>query len=383
MKKIIAVHLYNDYSGSPLVLSTAIKSFVAKGMEVDVLTSKDGLGFLSNLEGVNYQYFKYRFFQSKAKRLFALLWSQALLSFKILKYLNEDVIIYVNTLLPFGAAIAGRLIGKKVIYHIHETTVNPPVLKRFLKKVATACSSEVVFVSHYLKQKETLPNVPAKVVYNCLSKEFVEVAKTHLIAQPLKPQKFTVLMICSLKAYKGVNEFVQLAERLPEQQFVMVLNSNQNGIQQYFQGQTLPENLVVFPSQKNVHSFYQEAHLVVNLSHPDKWVETFGMTLLEAMNYGLPVIAPPVGGPVELVENGFNGYKIDQRNLDEIAHRVKLIAHDDKLYRVLSSNASKSVQKFSIDDFSNRLEEIVIGAIPKERKKKGIEEVVAQSASST
>ncbi len=375
MKKIIAIHLFNDFSGSPLVLSTAIKNFVSEGLEVEVMTSKGGQGFLSNLDDVSYQYFTYHFHQNKFKRLLAMLWSQAVLFFKVLKYWNKDVVVYVNTLLPFGAALAGKVIGKKVVYHIHETTVNPPILKQFLKKIAIICSSEAIYVSRYLMEKEKLASVPSRVVYNCLSNDFVEIANTHLGNGYLKPHKFTVLMLCSLKAYKGVNEFVQLTENLPELQFVLVLNSSQTAIQNYFQGQPIPCNLVIFPSQKNVHSFYQEAHLVLNLSHPEKWVETFGMTLLEAMSYGLPVIAPPVGGPTELVENGYNGYKIDQRSLDEIAHQIKIIATDKGLYQSLSDNAVGFAKKFNSVEFGNGLMQVVS---PKGKKEGHRRELVGE-----
>jgi len=54
MKKIVCAHLFNDYSGSPLVLSTAIKGFLKNGLEVDVITSAANEGFLSKLK-VNYR----------------------------------------------------------------------------------------------------------------------------------------------------------------------------------------------------------------------------------------------------------------------------------------------------------------------------------------
>ena len=167
-------------------------------------------------------------------------------------------------------------------------------------------------------------------------------------------------MLCSLKEYKGVNEFVELAQRLSGYRFVLVLNASEKAIKQYFSGQKLPDNLIVFPSQKNVHTFYQEAHLVLNLSHPEKWVETFGMTLLEAMAYGVPVIAPPVGGPVELVTDGFNGYQTHQADLNKLAMQVTTLANDKELYTKMSSNAIFVSKKFTVDVFRQRLEEIVL-----------------------
>jgi len=362
MKKIICAHLYNDYSGSPLVLSTVVKNLVKEGRSVDLITSGNTKGFLTGLDGVTYHPFTYTFQSNKFLRLLQLLRSQVIMFLRVLTYFRTDAVVYVNTLLPFGAALAGRLTGKKVVYHMHETTVNPPILKGFLKAMASICASEAVYVSHFLEEKEPLWGVPSRVVYNCLSKDFVEKAEAHLSGHAQdKPSPFTILMLCSLKIYKGVNEYVKLAASLPEYRFVLVLNSSELAIKEFFKGQPLPDNLIVFPSQKEVHTFYQEAHLVLNLSHPEQWVETFGMTLLEAMSYGLPVIAPPVGGPDELVKNGYNGFKIDQRHFATLKQKIRETCKDPVTYSSLSANAVEFAKRFNEKHFGREIGEVVAG----------------------
>jgi len=95
MKKIICTHLYNDFSGSPLVLATAIKGLVKKGHAVTVLTSETD-GFLSDLP-VEKVTIPYQFTSNKIKRLLLLLLNQWVVFCQILKYRKEDVVIYVNT----------------------------------------------------------------------------------------------------------------------------------------------------------------------------------------------------------------------------------------------------------------------------------------------
>ena len=73
----------------------------------------------------------------------------------------------------------------------------------------------------------------------------------------------------------------------------------------------MKEDLIVYPRQADVAEFYNGASLVLNLSDKDRFIETFGLTALEAMSAGLPVIVPTVGGIAELVEDSVNGYKID------------------------------------------------------------------------
>lgn len=358
MKKIICTHLYNDFSGSPLVLATAIKGLVKKGHAVTLLTS-DTAGFLTDLsvEKVN---IPYEFTPNKLKRLINLFVNQWLVFCQILQYRKEDVVIYINTLLPFGAALAGKLTGKKVIYHVHETSINPLIFKYFLKFIAAITAKQAIYVSKYLMETEAIPWTKGKVVYNALSDNFIKTAKQYILQNHTKEYSFTILMLCSLKRYKGVDQFVTLAKRLPNYRFELVLNATAEAINEYFKVKELPENLVLFPKQSNVHWFYKRAHLVVNLSNPAQWIETFGMTLLEAMTYGIPVIAPAVGGPVEVVQDGKNGYCINSQQTNLLVSKIKALADKNDLYQSFSNNAIKFANLFQRDAFNSQIHQAFI-----------------------
>jgi len=128
MKRIHCVHLFNDYSGSPLVFSTVIEGLVEKGFECEVYTSGGQEGFLSGMK-VEYNHFYYKWLPNKVLRLFMFMLSQVHLFFMLIKRRKEIDVVYINTILPFGAAIAGKVIGKPVVYHLHEVSVKPLALK--------------------------------------------------------------------------------------------------------------------------------------------------------------------------------------------------------------------------------------------------------------
>jgi len=278
MKKIVFAHLLNDFSGSPLILSSIIKGVKKEGYEIDLFTCGEREGFLSDL-GINYYYFPYRFFPNKYMRLVAFMLSQFILFIKMLwRYRNQDVIFYINTLLPIGASLAGRLLGKRVVYHIPEVSIKPASFKNLLKGIANKTASTAIYVSHELMRLEALPDVDGKVVYNGLSEDFLTKADEYKKQE--HKDKFTVLMLCSLKDYKGVPQFVKLAESLPNYNFELVVNASFEEINNYFGTVPSYPNLTIFDVQRNVHPFYQRASLILNLSHPETWVETFGMTQL-------------------------------------------------------------------------------------------------------
>ena len=358
-KKIIFVHLLNDYSGSPLVLSQVINSLSEEEYEKILFTStSSNSGFLSNLNGVETKTFWYSWSSNPWWRLITYSISQSILFFRLLSYWRKDVVIYVNTLLPFGAALAGKFMGKKVIYHVHETSMKPPLLKKFLRFVANSTANGILHVSNYLAQKENFPGTKNKVLYNTLSHEFVLESQKYL-REAIPKDSFRVLMLCSLKKYKGVDDFFMLAHQMPSVNFELVLNATEEEVSEYVSIAGKPANLEVHSSQKNVHPFYQKSSLVLNLSHPDQWIETFGMTALEAMYYKLPVIVPTVGGIAEIVENGYNGFHLDYRSLNEMQEKIEELVINKSLYNTLSENAFKYAQKFNESEYRENLNGLV------------------------
>ena len=75
-------------------------------------------------------------------------------------------------------------------------------------------------------------------------------------------------------------------------------------------------------------------------------VETFGMTILEAMPYGIPAIVPNVGGPLELVQHGYNGYCVDVRNLEELRYYLSLALERDNYCRLVYNTLSVFEERF-------------------------------------
>jgi glycosyltransferase involved in cell wall biosynthesis len=356
-QKVICIHLLNDFSGSPLVFSQAIDSLSQKGTNL-VLFTNSHKGFLSDIEVGNRCVIPYQWSSNKIITLLSYLYSQIWLFLTVLlKYRNEKVIIYINTVLPFGAALAGFCSGKRVVYHLHETSVKPKILKSFLFWIANNTASDAIYVSEFLKKTEVLNNVICHHVHNALPKKFVEQANRY--DRMPNQDEFNILMLCSLKVYKGVNEYVSLAKLMPQYNFTLVLNSDWDSIMSFFSEVVLPSNLKLYPCQKDVHDFYRQANLLLNLSDPEQWVETFGMTILEGMVYGLPAIVPPVGGVIELIENGVNGYRIHPKNLDELQSVIQQLASKSELYATLQLNAKRKAMTFNAERFCERINQVL------------------------
>ena len=357
MRKIVFVHLLNDFSGSPKVLSQVINVANISGLEAHLYTCSGGKGFLDDVNAKKF-YFPYRRFKNKFFTLLSFFSSQLILFLKLLKYRKDsDVVFYINTMLPFGAVLAGKFIGKRVICHVHETSVTPVIFKNFLRSVIKISVSSVIFVSEYLCLVEAFKGVESTVIYNGI--------KSQDFSLNLKRDNkfFSVLMICSLKAYKGVYEYVLLAKEFeknhPYVRFTLILNASELEVGLFFQQDDLPQNLTIFTKLTDVVPYYLDSDLLLNLSRPKEWVETFGLTILEAMSHGVPVIVPPVGGPAEIVQHGQQGYLIDGADIAGLAERINYLIEHPIEYKRLSTNAFVRAKDFSLEVFNREIKSVL------------------------
>ena len=376
MKRLICFHLFNDFSGSPKVLRMVLGGLLESAerrvesgewrvesgkVRVEIVTSK-GEGALSDLDGrkgVRMHRYAYRFSENGAVTMLRYSWVQLyifLLSFRYL--LSRNTVFYINTILPVGAALAGRLMGKRVVYHYHENASAKGSFYRLLARAMQGLATEIVCVSAYqrsfLKREKGVYVVP-----NAAPESFTARLKPN--PQEAFGRK-RVLMLGSLKRYKGTREFVELAGRMKDYAFELVLNETQENIDAYWKesGMTQPENLTVHARQKDVAPFYNRASVVLNLTNKNMAIETFGLTAIEAMSAGLPVIVPTVGGIAEIVEDGVNGYKTDVQELDKIEKQIGVLLENRELYTQLAQGAYEFAQHFNETKMTERIGKILM-----------------------
>jgi glycosyltransferase involved in cell wall biosynthesis len=329
---------------------------LSKGYDIDLITNKTD-GFLTNIEGVNYIHINYNWSKNKIVTLLNFLIAQVELFFKVIGYKNTSCILYINTITPIGAAFAGKLTKIEIIYHVHEKYVKSNIVNRICQFIFENTASKSIYVSKYLKQcYDSHELKDSVVIYNSLDLEFKHVATQWLSLNPVRKSD-TILMLCSLRAFKGVYEFVKLSTLLPQYKFLLVLSATQKEVEIFSNETKHGDNLKIFSNQTDLHPFFQKSDLLLNLSNPDLWIETFGLTILEAMEYGIPSIVPFIGGPTELIIDGYNGFQVDPRDVNSVKNKIEILMSNRELYNTFSINALEYKANFDNNKLLNEIED--------------------------
>jgi glycosyltransferase involved in cell wall biosynthesis len=83
--------------------------------------------------------------------------------------------------------------------------------------------------------------------------------------------------------------------------------------------------------------------------------EPFGLVILEAMAAGLPVISLDGRGNRDIIQNGVNGFLVEQGNINGFVDYIIKLAEDPELYAQIAREGQKSAEKYDIRHYTLKI----------------------------
>jgi glycogen(starch) synthase len=283
----------------------------------------------------------------------------------------EFDIIHAHDWLTCRAALrAKELSGKPLITHFHSVEAdrcgqemggNP--LVREIESLALMFSDRVIAVSNHTKRaivrEYGIPVDKIEVVHNSfdptgLVEASGENAYTYL--SEMKKQGYRVVSnIGRLTIQKGLTSLLQAFARVVEyvpKSYLLIVGSGD----QYYELINLSAQLgigknVLFADFQRGKG-YRDAYAVADLFVMPSVSEPFGLTPLEAIGYGTPVLISKQSGVSEVIQNGL---KVDFWDVDEMANQIVAVLRSDALGGELHRNSLREYERMNWSDAADKL----------------------------
>ena len=88
---------------------------------------------------------------------------------------------------------------------------------------------------------------------------------------------------------------------------------------------SFPKGIVEWKGFLPTNKFQKQLGKCRAFINTPKWNEAYGNVVVEALACGVPVIAYDLGGPGELIEDGFNGFLVQPNNVEGMIQAIKMV----------------------------------------------------------
>jgi len=388
MKVCMLTTSYPRYTGDPSspFVEGLCKWLARNGVEVHVVAPHDSATATKEFEKINgvhvhrFHYFWPRALQKVAygkggmpENIRKSLLAKAQLPFFMLSFLKKAKEVsrecdLIHAQWAPSGLIASKVAGKKpVVLYVHgaEVFVN---FARGLVKKAIESADFVLFNSSYT-QKKTLEI--AKPKKHAVIPSGIALEKFNARVPAGKARKKLGIaekerIIFSLGRMVERKGFEYLVKALPEvkEKAKLVLGGEgpeKKALQELVKELNLTKQ-VIFAGripQKILPYYYRDCDLFVLPAIVDSKGDTegLGLVLAEAMASGKPVIASKVGGIVDVVDDGENGFLVGQKNPKALAEKINQIFSNPALAKKMAANGIKKAR--TVFNWNNTAKEVI------------------------
>lgn len=281
-------------------------------------------------------------------------------------------VIHAHDWLTCRAAIRAKMLtGKPLIVHFHsiesdragkEHGGNP--LVREIEEMSLLIADRIIAVSQLTKdaiiREYNIPADKIEVVHNhydpsgLLAAEGTDTAYTYLERMKQKGYK-VVANIGRLTIQKGLPNLLQafklVLDKEPKTLLLIVGSGEQRGeLIRLSADLGIGQNVLFADFQRGKK--YRDAYAIDDLFVMPSVSEPFGLTALEAIGYGTPVLLSRQTGVSEMIRNAL---KVDFWDINEMANKMVSLIQNDSLRDELHANSYREYLNHSWDHSADKV----------------------------
>lgn len=156
-----------------------------------------------------------------------------------------------------------------------------------------------------------------------------------------------------LDVSKGIFELLEVWNKLDEKYLLTIIGTGKEDIKEQLEVQYHKKN-IIFKGKCSREKMFKTIAQAKYLVQPSLCYETFGLTMIEAMSVGVPVIGFSIGTRKDFIQDGVNGFIASKDNLKAVIEKSFMFVD----YESLSKNAIIKSKAYASDNITQKQIEI-------------------------
>lgn len=360
MAKILLVTHNLNLEGAPLFLFNLAKGLKKMGHGVEIMSPSDGpLKELFSREGLKSTIYDFRSqkFDFKGRE-------------------DDYDAIIVNTIAGYKfIQKMSRTLRKKIIWALHESErelyfqsfsdLDAALFSEVGRVVFSSMATREVYEDLDTSGNFTIINTVGdwKVIDEYIGKNNKKIIKKKC---GFSNKDFLVTAIGTICVRKGQLELVQAAVEVlsklknPKFKFVMVGGGRgyeiEETIRKVIKQSSLGSQIVIVDEIKDIFDYY----LICDIFVCNSYIEAFPLSILEAMAFGLPIIATDIYGIPEQIDDGKDGLLVMAGDVKELKNKITHLLKNKKEAKELGINARKKIEnKFQFGEMIRKYDKLI------------------------
>ncbi len=233
-----------------------------------------------------------------------------------------------------------------------------PITLRFPKKLFVESKYRLNYYKKIYKiPKEKLEYIPGAI---CLEDFEVNESKESLRKiYNFSSEDVLILFVGRLERAKGIIELIESFRNLTNKyRNIKLLIAGDGSLKDFIINQSKRNEYIIYfghLSFEKLKKIYKISDIFVLPTH----YESFGLVLIEAMAFRLPIISTLVEGPMSIVENGKSGFLIKPKDTEKLIKKLEILINNKELRIKMGEYGRKKVEKeFNWSIISQKIFEI-------------------------
>jgi glycosyltransferase involved in cell wall biosynthesis len=290
-------------------------------------------------------------------------------------------ILYSNGLKTHLLSAIVKPLNAKLVWHLHDFYGARPAVASVIRSAARRIDHGVA-ISHAIEKDMhgLLPQIPITVIYNAVDEskfippnDYCDASRLDRLSALAANDEAVIRvgMIATYANWKGhrtfIEAFAMAASKVPHALRGYLIGGpiystsgsqvTETELRKWILDYGLEDRIGLIPFQKEIAEVYQMLDIVV---HASTRPEPFGLTIVEAMSCGRPVIVSDAGGAKELFTSGIDGLAHAPGNAVQLADAIVRLANDSELRQSLGKQARlNSCVRFSKARFSDEMNQLI------------------------